>query len=440
MRVHITIMRKYVFMLSALFVLGLSSCQKDDDQGVFISSVWTNQLDTESQQISSSYTGLWVRLEGGGFSGLKGILCNGKSADFNPVYATDRYIIFQIPSSVPLANEVDESIANTIQVISENGRGVYRGFIFKDKNRMPSIKSVSYTMPSPGDVITITGSNLLQVDEIYFPSSAGEVQATEYTLASNSKIQVTVPQGVGDKSGAIRIGSTGDSFFSPAYMFYKEGVFLHDFTEVQTGANNNASVISDATTIANLTGLTNNPDYMLAIPSAAADFAVAASNTVGSTSGTPFFRFLGGKGLQNVIDNVTGENDITGATELLNLAIQFDMYMPQPWSSGAVVLKMNKDMGTTNGSRVKCLTPANVGGGPYTFSGWETFTINFSDFPTLSLGTLNDYVTSTITGTTQAFIAFCNYDVNADYTPSALTGFQFFVANVRLVPTTVPTL
>jgi hypothetical protein len=437
MKINSDIMKNSLFALAAVCMLTLGSCHKEDE-GVHISGVWTNQLDTESQQITQSYTGLWVRLEGSGFSGLKGILCNGQSADFNPVYVTDNHIIFKIPDSVPLANEVDESIANTIQVISEHGRGIYNGFLFKDKSRMPSIKSVSYTMPLPGDVITVTGSNLLQVDEIWFPSASGEVQATDYTLVSNSKLTVTVPASAGGKSGAIRVGSTGDSSFSPAYMFYREGVFLHDFTEVQTGANNNATVISDPDAIALLTGLTRNPEYVLAIPSVAADFAVASSNSVGSSASTPFFRFLAGKGLQNVIDNVTGENDITGATELLNLAIQFDVYMPRPWTSGAVVLKMNKDMGTTDGSRVKCLTPTYKGGA-YTFGGWETFTVNFNDFKTLSLGTLEAYITSTISPTTQAFLAFCNYNVNGDYTPSALTGFQFFVANVRLVPTTVPT-
>jgi hypothetical protein len=100
---------------------------------------------------------------------------------------------------------------------------------------------------------------------------------------------------------------------------------------------------------------------------------------------------------------------------------------------------MHKDMGTTDGSRVKCLTPSYKGGAPYTFNGWETFTVNFSDFKTLSLGTLEAYIASTISVTQQSFFAFCNYNVNNDYTPSALTDFQFFIANVRLVPTTIPT-
>jgi predicted nucleic acid-binding Zn-ribbon protein len=293
----------------------------------------------------------------------------------------------------------------------------------------PSIQNVSCTMPLPGDVITLTGVNLQHAGAIWFPSSSGEVQATDYTLVDNSTLRVTVPVGAGDKSGTIRMESNGD-VLSPT-MFYTEGLFLHDFTEVQTGANNNTAVISDPDAIVLLTGLPRNPEYVLAIPSVAADFAVASSNSVSSGASTPFFRFLAGKGLQNVIDNPA--NSITGATELSTLAIQFDVYMPQPWTSGAIVLKMHKDMGTTDGSRVKCLTPSYKGGA-YTFGGWETFTIKFSDFRTLSLGTLDEYIASTISVTQQSFLAFCNYDVNSDYTPSDLTGFQFFVANVRLVP------
>ena len=63
--------------LSALLLfplLGVFSCSDDDDD-VRIYSVWTNMLNEEAKQISSVYTGTWIRLNGSGFSGSIVTVC-----------------------------------------------------------------------------------------------------------------------------------------------------------------------------------------------------------------------------------------------------------------------------------------------------------------------------------------------------------------------------
>ena len=66
------------FLLTGMLLfplLGVYSCSDDDDD-VRIYSVWSNMLGEEAKQITSVYTGNWIRLDGCGFSGLRAIYCN----------------------------------------------------------------------------------------------------------------------------------------------------------------------------------------------------------------------------------------------------------------------------------------------------------------------------------------------------------------------------
>ena len=63
--------------LSTLLLFSLFSvfsCSDDDDD-VRIYSVWSNMLGEEARQITSVYTGTWIRVDGSGFSGLQAIYC-----------------------------------------------------------------------------------------------------------------------------------------------------------------------------------------------------------------------------------------------------------------------------------------------------------------------------------------------------------------------------
>lgn len=419
-------------MLSLLFA---TSCQKDGNEGgnVVIESVWTNIYQTEPVKITSSYTGTYVRLTGSGFSGLKAIYCNGVVSKFNPTFVNDNSMVFQIPSGVPMSDEIqDENIKNTIRVVSANGEYTYRDFIFKDKNKMPDITFISYTMPKVGDFIFIDGKNFNLTEKIFFPAPSGEVEATEFSIVSNSRIKVKVPAGVGDKSGAIRLEVLGDSYLSAPYMFYREGLFIQTLAEehnlpLPTGGTN-YRVYTDAAEIGLATGLGSNPENVIAIPSAPADLTVAG--TGGWNSNNPLLRVFFPKGIDKIINDNTSL--ITGETSLMDIAYQFDLYIPKPFNSGAVALKVNKDQSpATNGSVVYYYNPYSATT-PYTFgNGWETVTIKFNDFPTLALGKLSAYRTTI--DKYQSMIGFTNSPVNGK-TAMALTGWQIFVANVRIVP------
>lgn len=433
-----TINIKLFFLLLMLLPLFFTSCEKDNEnKSVTIDSVWLNMNGVESTQITSCFTGQWIRLEGSGFEGLKEIYCNNVRANFSSILNTNKYITFQVPSGVPISQEIeDETIRNTIRIVTDHGEYIYKDFKFKDRNKMPGVNSVSYTFPKPGDKIFLDGLYIGSTTEIYFPGTSGDVQATEFNIISDNKIEVTVPSGVGDVSGAIKIVADGDIYYSPAYMFYNQGVFLKTFLETDVlvpGNYTNTKVYSDPVQIAALTGLTNNPDNIMAIPEVAKNIAAATGNGISSN----FFKFYAYKGFNKVIANSNGE--ITKDSNLADLAIQFDLYMKNPWESGAVTFKMNKNSNAVNSQYIYHITPWTATN-PYTFdSGWRTITVKFSDFPNLALGRLESYITTITNNNYEALVAFANFDMNKDgHTPKALTNFQMYIANVRLVPTTTP--
>lgn len=441
-----TINIKLIFSLFILFPLFFTSCETDDNTKILtINSVWLNKNGIESTQINSCFTGDWIRLEGTGFDDVIAIYCNNVKASFSSILNTSNYITFQVPLGVPIEREItDETIKNTIRIVTTHGEFIYRDFKFKDKNKMPGINSVSYTLPKPGEKIYLDGLYLDATTEIFFPGSSGEVKATDFTIINDKRIQVTVPTGVGSVSGAIRIIADGDTYYSPAYMFYTQGIFLKTFTETDvmvpsatspamSYTYSNAKVYSDPTQIAALTGLTNNPDNIVAIPEIAKNIATTTSTSISSN----FFKFYAYKGFNKIIANTV--SGITKASKLENLAIQFDVYMKNPWNSGVVVFKMNKNNSGKNAQYIFNAAPWTTST-PYTFeNGWRTITIKFSDFPSLALGTLESYINTITTSNYEAMIAFANVDMNADgHTPQALTNFQMFIANVRIVPITKP--
>ena len=220
-------------------LLGIFSCSDDDEVRIY--SVWSNMLNEEAKQLNSVYTGTWIRLDGCGFSDLQAIYCNGLLVtEYNPTYMSDSHLTFRVPSNVPMTYEIeDESVKNTIRILTSHGEGVYRNFIFKDANKKPVITDVSYTLPRTGDVITIMGRFLNGASAVYFPGNDGnEVRVAymegseELTISDDgTRVIVRVPEGVGEQSGSLRIemAEMGENYYTPNYMFYDKGMFVHEY-------------------------------------------------------------------------------------------------------------------------------------------------------------------------------------------------------------------
>jgi hypothetical protein len=96
---------------------------------------------------------------------------------------------------------------------------------------------------------------------------------------------------------------------------------------------------------------------------------------------------------------------------------------------------MDKDRSGANQQFIYNLSPWSVSS-PYTFTGWRTMTVKFSQFNGLNwvhLVSISDLLETN--SSRQQIFGFINAD---GHTANVIEGFQMFMANIRLVPTTVP--
>ena len=450
-------MVKYIYhkvLMSAVCVwmlLGLLSC-KDDD--VSIDSVWSNSKNEESVQLSSSYVGSWVALKGHGFTGLLNIYCNGSPADFNPAYVDDNYIVFQIPSKVPVYDEVeDENVRNTIQVITSHGEAVYHGFIFKDPRLRPSVKNISHTLPTSGQYIYITGSNLDKVQEIYFPGDI-KVPEGDFALVNDSKsnLMVKVPQGVGNVTGQIRLSCAGDDIYTPQYVFFTNGLFIttfdkdgdefEEFNCIQKRFNDigvwpdetgkHSASVTDA-------GIMNeSPSHYISMMKDKVGLMVEDDRA-------GWFTFNVAYCFQKVVNR--GDPKVQASTLLENLAIEFDAFMEHPWKSGFINFRFSL-FGRSNDDKFTYNFAPWKNGSSFDFkNSWRTMTIPLLNFPKI-LGdcpTLGDLIDRCKRGDQtvdnpewSALFSFTskNYNGDSEHTVQDIDEFQINIANLRLVPYT----
>ncbi|WP_288359622.1 glycan-binding surface protein [uncultured Bacteroides sp.] len=435
-------------LLVLFLLLGMIACSDDDDE-VRIYSVWSNMLNEETKQINSVYTGTWIRLDGSGFCDLQAIYCNGlRVTEYNSTYMSDSHLTFRVPTNVPMAYEIeDESVRNTIRILTSHGEGVYFNFIFKDANKKPIVTDVSYTLPHPGDVITVMGKFLNATSAIYFPGNDGNEVQVPYVEGcadlvisdDGTQMMVKVPEGVGEQSGSLRIemAEMGENYYTPNYMFYDKGMFIHEYdgTDALNYGVSAGSVPSNC--VYHLVDAEDAPEipagaraYVFSIPEAPAVFPVVLDyNTV-----LGFFRFNTGKQLEYLIGQSNGE--LARETDARKVALQADIYMNHDWSTGIVGWRMNKNTGKINSENawnVASWTNDNS----YKFNGsWKTLT-----FPIhVKFATLGEAIDAWCADSgTHSLFTILNFDVlSAGLTMKEVTDFQMFVTNLRLVPYVTP--
>lgn len=429
-------------------LLGIFSCSDDDDD-VHIYSVWSNVLGEEAKQLNSVYTGTWIRLDGSGFSGLQAIYCNGlRVTEYNSTYMSDSHLTFRVPSGVPMAFEVeDESVRNTIRILTSHGEGVYRNFIFKDVNKMPSVTDVSYSLPRAGDFILIMGKFLNNTTAVYFPGNDGnEVQVTyvegseDMVLSSDgTQIAVKVPEGVGERSGSLRVemAEIDENYYTPNYMFYDKAMFVHEYegTAALNYGVSSGSPLNCAYYSADASEVSEVPEgakaYVFSIPAnAPATLPVVADNN----SPFGYFRFNTGKQLEYLIGQSNGE--FARETDARKVALQADIYMNQDWSTGVVGWRMNKNGGRGNGDSAWNVASWS-NSKPYQFNGgWKTLT-----FPIhtkyVTLGEAADAWSAD--SSIHSLFTILNFDVlSSGLTMKEVADFRMFVTNLRLVPYETP--
>lgn len=191
----------------------LSSCQ--EQSAPQIDQVWINMTAFPVQEVQCAYPKQTLCLYGSGFTGLTGINVNGTDIDVSStiVYDTDRNITFRLPDDVNLSTSADLMY---IKVFTTAGEAEFSPFLIRPLEEKPSLSSVSSLILIPGTVLTIGGSNLTDVAEVYLPLTYGEKVLCEFaqpdpedgdqtSLQTPSAIKVIVPSDVDFARGQIEV-------------------------------------------------------------------------------------------------------------------------------------------------------------------------------------------------------------------------------------------
>lgn len=325
---------------------------------------------------------------------------------------------------------------------------------------VPSITGVNRTLPEAGETVIITGRNLQFVDHVFLPTTTGEMELTDYQRGSK-QISFTLPE-ADYTSGSIRCQSTTAhvSCYSPAYMFFREGVFFHNFntfkqkapykgtefeytiktlgTVMGKAANLSASSLPDGHSLL-LGSAAHTPDSLLSL---FGKQPVAWEAVESPKSFTGYLRFSSGDRFQYVLDHCSGA--LTSRTRCADAAIQMDIYVwsdgKPEWNTGYLSWRLNKDQSSLTSTML-----ANVAeweaGAPASFAdGWHTFTIPLTAFPVASgsTSTLGSLISLLKSSNLQTILTLVNYPLDSLHPAQSLSEFQFSIANIRLVPYATP--
>jgi len=328
----------------------------------------------------------------------------------------------------------------------------------------PSVTSVDKTLPMVGEKVTVTGRNLQFVDHVYLPTQEGEMEITTFEKGSK-QISFVLPDG-DYAPGSIRCQSTTShlSCYSPAYMFRNDCVFFHTFSTngtkaPYTGTEFEYTIKSMGTLMSGANNLTSDklpeghsllsakenvkhPDALLSFfgkkPIASWSVASKTDDKKG------YLRFSSADRFQYVV-NHNALKDVRQNTPCSQLALQMDLYVStdgEPvWNTGYISYRLNKDQNSLTSSML-----ANVAmwteDAPASFAeGWKTFTIPLSDFTVTkssSTSTLGGLIASLKGSNLQTLLTLVNYPLDELHPATAVSNFQFNIANIRLVPYATP--
>ena len=231
-------------------------------------------------------------------------------------------------------------------------------------------------------------------------------------------------------------------------MFYKQGVFLREFTddELKLGSVSGTSMTEKKSALYSPTSRPDNdtqpvnPDYFICFKN--------ASIPVDPGKHGAYLRFSTKAQVEKVLEN-NEAHEITANTLVKDVVMQVDVYMPNPWNSGVLSWRVNKDR-SVNGPTVLNMAPWKREKEFAFGKEWHTFTYKFTDFvlpesekETLTLGVwLSKYAANSSGTAYTSLFTFVNgnlmYKDKEEPDPQwdcvPITNFEMNLANMRLVP------
>ncbi len=317
---------KYLWTLClALAALTFTACSDDDNGGssaqMQINKIYLENVDDEVNQdrpVEFARLGQLLRIEGSGFSGLKKIYVNGYETYFNNAMMTDNNVWVTLNSATPV-DKADPDVRNTIVFYkSDSNQLVYE---FTIRAAAPSVTSVDNTLPKAGETVTVYGANLQETTSVILPDGT-EITSGITSDEDGKWYSFTVPSSADlTKSGSVTsVGANGTA---------KTPTYFNDFGNYITDFDNNGGLGSWSATYGT-DDLVDDPlntgrgKVALLAP-------MSALNAGGLDAGANG-KYWATAGNGNADDDWSRMYaTIPAETKASDLAIQFDIYCPEPW-------------------------------------------------------------------------------------------------------------
>lgn len=329
---------KYFWMLGlALVAFTFTSCKDDDDEGsqtapMTISKVYLENINDEEnkdREVDFARLGQLIRIEGSGFKGLKKILINGYETYFNNALMTDNNVWVTLNSETPV-DKADDDVRNTIQLVKDGTKLVYP---FTIRAAAPSITSVDNTLPMPGETVTVYGTNLQETTKLTLP---GGIEITSGIISDEEGkfYSFTMPSGVSE-SGSITSEGANGTAVTPAF-FNEFRTYITNFDD-KGGLGTWSATYGTEDLVDDPLGTGRGKVAML-VPNVKLDAGgldKGANSLLWATAG-----------------DKAGEDDwsrmysvVPASTNAADVAIQFDIYCPEPWDlSGQLEISLQNNL------------------------------------------------------------------------------------------------
>lgn len=356
-------MKNYIYntlltVLVAGLVITQAGCKKNSGPGApVITSVRNYAPSPGDSLLHSVGPGQWVVISGNNLKGALEIYFDGTAASFNDGLFSDTSAVVLIPAVIAFPS-VPTSELNTINYVTTHGQTTFKFSILPPA---PTITSISNEEANPGDTVTIYGLNFFFIQSLSFAGTA----ITSATAAANgTSVSFILP--TLSQSGPVSITTKSGSFTT-----------LYNVNDVETGMLCNFDDVNSYSWGAY--AVTNSATLF---PDGRKYYSQLYATNIGAND---FNWYNGGRGLNtNPVQwlPVADLGDTVG-----NYAVKFEINVNTPWSGGTIFVAANYSFGYI--ARYAPWLNANGSTTPFTTDGWQTVTIPFSTFDTVSSAGVN---------------------------------------------------
>ena len=379
---------KYILLTAiGAITLGLGACSDDDKYfdskyqscPIEVTKVYLEDYESSvpDREVDFVRLGQTLRLEGKGFMGLKKVYINGYDTYFNRNLVTDGNMIISVNSKTPIV-EAEEDVRNTIRLVKDDTETTIP---FTVRAASPTVKSISNTLPMPGETVTVYGTGLQEVTAITLPGGTVITEGIQSDDVDGEWYSFTMPEGV-TAGGALIATCANGTAQSPDYFNYADCMILNfdgKGTQGYWSWSETGSMINNEDLVDDPLGKRGKclqlvPDRLLANGVSSAKSRVTECWTAGNDDADDDWNRM--------------TEFIPATTPVTEVALQFDIYCPEPWGTTGqleICLINNYNFGgyTSDDNNSKGLTmffiPWLTNGVPFQNTGWTTVTIPFSE-------------------------------------------------------------